>query len=238
MRRRPVIGVTSYARDGADPPRFSLPCGYIDRVRAAGAIPLLMPPGERDPDEILDVIDGLVLSGGGDISPAAYGGTPHETIYSVCEERDEFEFSLARAVLSRATVPLLCICRGMQVLNVVSGGTLHEHLPDEFGEQVAHRLLPRVTSRHAVCIEPGSRLAEILDATETEVLSWHHQGLDRVGGALRAVAWAEDGVIEAVEHTGHPWCVAVQWHPEMQPGEVPQERLFKALVQAASERLR
>ncbi|MBI3781779.1 MAG: gamma-glutamyl-gamma-aminobutyrate hydrolase family protein [Deltaproteobacteria bacterium] len=237
MRRRPVIGVTSYARDDATPPRFSLPCGYIDSVREAGGVPLLLPPGERETDGLLDVLDGLILAGGGDISPAAYGGNPHETIYSVCAERDEFEFSLARAALTRPDLALLCICRGMQVLNVVSGGTLHEHLPEEFGETVMHRLPPRVTSRHPVRVEPSSRLAGILDATETEVLSWHHQGVDRIGETLRPVAWAADGVIEAVEHLTHPWCIGVQWHPEMQPGETAQDHLFKALVQAARKRV-
>jgi len=231
--KRPVIGVTSYARDDATPPRFSLPCGYIDSLRAAGAVPLLLPPGEQNSADLLDVVDGLILAGGGDISPSAYGGTPHETIYSVCEERDEFEFALARAAVTRPEVAVLCICRGMQVLNVVSGGTLHEHLPEEFGERVKHRLPPRTTSRHPVRIQPGSRLARMMGATETEVLSWHHQGLDRVADVLRPVAWAEDGVVEAVEHSTHPWCIGVQWHPEMQPGEVSQDRLFDALVQAA-----
>src|SRR5512144_2347925 len=108
MARRPIIGVTSYARDNADPPRFSLPCGYIDRVRAAGAVPLLLPPGEPHPDTLLDTVDALILAGGGDISPSAYGGQPHETIYSVCEERDEFEFAVARGALARPRLPLLC----------------------------------------------------------------------------------------------------------------------------------
>ena len=236
MSRRPIIGITSYARDDATPPRFSLPCGYIDSVRAAGAVPLLLPPGEHDPSELIEIVDGLILAGGGDVSPASYGGLPHETIYSVCEERDEFEFSLARAALNRPDVALLCICRGMQVLNVASGGTLHEHLPEEFGDRVQHRLPPRLTSRHPVRVEPGSRLAAMLGATETEVLSWHHQGLDRVAETLRPVAWAEDGVVEAVEHVSHPWCIGVQWHPEMQPGEEPQGRLFEALVVASQHR--
>jgi len=230
-----VIGISSYARDG-EPPAFTLPCGYVDGVRAAGATPLVLPPGEPQPERLLDLVDGLILAGGGDIAPAAYSGEPHETIYSVSEERDQFEFTLARAVLVRPNMPLLCICRGMQVLNVVCGGTLHPHLPERFGERVAHRLPPRLTSRHPVRIEPQSRVAAILGADGVDACSWHHQAIDRMGQGLRAVAWAEDEVIEAVEHTAHPWCIGVQWHPEMQLDEAPQRRLFAALVTAAGQK--
>ena len=232
MARPLVIGISSYARDG-EPPAFTLPCGYVDGVRMAGATPLLLPPGEPQPGRLLDLVDGLILAGGGDIAPEAYGGEPHETIYSVSEERDQFEFTLARAVLARLDVPLLCICRGMQVLNVVCGGTLHVHVPERFGDQVAHRLPPRLTSRHPVRIAADARLAQILGVTSVEACSWHHQALDRVGDGLRCVAWAEDGVIEAVEHAAHPWCIGVQWHPEMQLDQNPQRGLFAALVAAA-----
>jgi len=232
MARPLVIGISSYARDG-DPPAFSLPCGYVDGVRAAGGTPLVLPPGEREPERLLEVIDALILAGGGDIAPDAYGGEPHETIYSVSEERDRFEFALARAALARPVFPLLCICRGMQVLNVVCGGTLHAHVPERFGESVAHRLPPRRTSRHPVRVAADSRLAGVLGTTRPEVCSWHHQAIDRLGADLRPVAWAEDGVVEAVEHAAHPWCLGVQWHPEMQLDETPQRGLFAALVAAA-----
>jgi len=235
MARPLVIGISSYARDG-EPPAFTLPCGYVDGVRAAGATPLVLPPGESEPERLLDLVDGLILAGGGDIAPAAYSGDPHETIYSVSEERDQFEFTLARAILVHPNMPLLCICRGMQVLNVVCGGTLHAHLPERFGERVAHRLPPRLTSRHPVRIEPQSRLAAMLGADEVEACSWHHQAIDRMGQGLRAVAWAADEVIEAVEHTAHPWCIGVQWHPEMQLDEAPQRGLFAALVTAAGQK--
>ena len=134
----------------------------------------------------------------------------------------------------RPGLPLLCICRGMQVLNVVCGGTLHVHVPQRFGDRVPHRLPPRLASRHAVRLEPSSRVGRMLGATQTEVCSWHHQAIDRLGDGLRPVAWAEDGVIEAVEHTEHPWCIGVQWHPEMQLDEAPQRGLFAALVAAAT----
>ncbi|HEX7407629.1 MAG TPA: gamma-glutamyl-gamma-aminobutyrate hydrolase family protein [Candidatus Binatia bacterium] len=235
MSRPLVIGISSYARDG-QPPAFSLPCGYVDGVRAAGATPLVLPPGEPEPARLLDLVDGLILAGGGDIAPAAYGGEPHETIYMVSEERDQFEFALARAALARPCLALLCICRGMQVLNVVCGGTLHVHVPKRFGDRVPHRLPPRLASRHSVRLEPSSRVGRMLGATQTEVCSWHHQAIDRLGDGLRPVAWAEDGVIEAVEHTEHPWCIGVQWHPEMQLDEAPQRGLFAALVAAAGRK--
>jgi putative glutamine amidotransferase len=227
-----VIGISSYARDG-DPPAFSVPCGYVDAVRGAGATPLVLPPGEAEPERLLDLIDGLILAGGGDIAPAAYDGEPHETIYSVSEERDRFEFTLARAALSRSETPLLCICRGMQVLNVACGGSLHAHVPDRFGHRVAHRLPPRRRSHHSVRIDGDSRLARLLLTTQPEVCSWHHQAIDRLGDGLRPIAWADDGLIEAVEHTAHPWCIGVQWHPEMQIEAPEQRRLFAALVAAA-----
>lgn len=224
-----LIGISAYARSG-QPQSFSLPSGYVDAVRRAGAVPVVLPPGEPEPARLLETLSGLIVSGGGDINPSAYGGRQHETVYSVCEERDAFEFALTRAALADTRVPLLCICRGLQVLNVVCGGTLHVHLPEHYGERVAHRLPPRNTSMHPVRIDPDSRLAHILGRTDAEVRSWHHQAVDVLGDGLRPVAWAEDGVIEAVEHVEHPWCIGVQWHPEMQLDDAAQQRLFRALV--------
>jgi len=236
LARPKIVGITSYARDGKAIPQFSLPCGYIDAIRAAGAIPVILPPGQDSPGRLLDALDALVLAGGGDIAPDHYGGEPHETIYSVSEERDAFEFGLLRGALARPDLPVLCICRGIQVLNVLCGGTLHEHIPDAFGEEVTHRLPPREASRHHVRVAPGSRLAGILGETAVDACSWHHQAIDGIAPDLKAVAWAEDGVIEGVEHRIHPWCVGVQWHPEMQFEEAPQGRLFAALVDAISRK--
>jgi putative glutamine amidotransferase len=226
-----LVGISSYARAG-QPPSFSIPTGYVDAVRRAGAVPVIFPPGEPEPARLLDTLSALIVSGGGDINPTAYGGRQHETVYSVCEERDAFEFDLTRAALADTRVPLLCICRGLQVLNVVCGGTLHVHLPEHYGERVAHRLPPRDTSMHPVRIDADSRLARILGTTHTEVRSWHHQAIDKLGDGLRPVAWAEDGVVEAVEHVEHPWCIGVQWHPEMQLDDAGQQRIFRALIGA------
>lgn len=227
-----LVGISSYARVRTSPTeqKFSIPTGYVDSVRAAGAVPVVLPSGEPEPTRVLTALSALIISGGGDIDPSVYGGPAHETIYSVCGERDAFEFSLTRAALHDTRVPMLCICRGLQVLNVVCGGSLHVHLPDVVGERVNHRAPERAASRHHVRIDPDSRLAAILGVTECEVASWHHQAIERVGDRLRPVAWAEDGVIEAVEHLDHPWCIAVQWHPEMQPSDLVQQRLFRALV--------
>ncbi|GIW46096.1 MAG: gamma-glutamyl-gamma-aminobutyrate hydrolase [Candidatus Binatia bacterium] len=235
MKNRPIIGITSYARDQSELPSFSLPAGYADQIADAGGIPVVLPPVIPDPATVLDRLDGLLLSGGGDVSPESYGGEHHETVYSVSEERDQFEFALLRAALERKELPILCICRGLQVLNVVQGGTLHEHLPDFLGDAVPHRLPPRQTSRHLVRLEPRSRLGQIFSTDKLEVLSWHHQGIDRLGTGLRAVGWSDDGLIEAVEQQDHPWCLAVQWHPEMDPTDHLQRRLFQAFVMAAAQ---
>jgi len=229
----PLVGITSYAREGGELPVFSLPTGYVDALRRAGAVPVVLPAGEDDPRSILPRLDGLVFSGGGDVAPSRYGGTMHETVYAVSEERDRFEFSLLRAALASWPGPLLCICRGMQVLNVVCGGTLHVHLPERLGNEVPHRVPPRQTCRHSVRLDSTSRLAALLGSNELSVCSWHHQGIDALGKELRAVGWAADGLVEAVEHTRHPWCIGVQWHPEMDADDPCQQALFRGFVDAA-----
>lgn len=232
-----VVGISSYDRDG-DPESFSLPVGYVDAVRRAGAVPLILPSGEPSPERFLDIVDGLIISGGGDLSPTSYGGDWHETVYMVSDERDRFELSLTKAALQRDDVALLFICRGVQVLNVACGGTLHVHVPDRFGDQVSHRVPPRLPTRHLVRVDPDSRLAGILGETRVDVCSWHHQAIDRLGEGLCALAWADDGVVEAVEHSAHHWCVGTQWHPEMQLDEAHPAKLFDAFVAAAGKQKR
>jgi putative glutamine amidotransferase len=226
---RPVIGITAYPRTG-NPPGFAVPCGYVDAVRRAGGIPIALPPGDPDPAHYLDLVDGLILAGGGDIDPDAYGGGRHESVYSVCTERDAFELRLIRTVLGRRDRPVLCICRGMQVLNVALGGDLHVHLPDVVGQTVQHRRPERRAVQHQASVDGASRLGAILGAERVVVESWHHKGLREIGRDLKPVAWSDDGVIEAVEHLTHPWCLGVQWHPELQPECPIQQRLFAALV--------
>jgi len=228
----PRIGITTYGRN--EEGRFCLPAAYVEAVRDAGGVPLLLPPGEPHPERVLEVVDGLVLAGGGDIDPAYYGGRPHPTLYLVDPERDQFELRLAREAV-QSQVPVLGICRGSQVLNVAWGGDLVPHLPEGEDAPVRHRLPPRVPTDHPVRVEPTSRLASVLGQTEVQVRSWHHQAVRRVAPGWRAVAWAPDGTVEAVECVGHPWAVGVQWHPELSQDILPHRRLFQALVRAAQE---
>jgi putative glutamine amidotransferase len=231
----PIIGITTYARNESR--NFTLPMEYVDAIRRAGGIPVLLPPGEPHQTELLGRLDAIILSGGGDMDPALYRGNDHETVYMVDHERDRSEIELARHVLELA-VPTLCICRGIQVLNVALGGTLIEHLPDEVGDAIAHRVPPRHPTEHSIRVEPGSRLADIMEQTEATTASWHHQAIRRPAAGLDVVAHAPDGTIEAVEMPGHPWLVAVQWHPELTAAADPgQQRLFDALVKAVIDRI-
>ncbi len=231
---QPLIAITTYAADAESQQRVNLPREYVDAVQRAGGRAVLVPPGDPDPSGLLDRVDGLLLTGGGDIDPTVWNGPAHETVYMTDEARDSLEVELARLAVAR-DVPTMCICRGIQVLNVALGGTLHVHLPDVVGDDVMHRLPPREPGPHPIDIEPSSALARHLGATRVEPMSWHHQAIDKLGDGLRAVAWAPDGVIEAVEHNAHPSLIAVQWHPELTAATDPtQSALFDAFVSSAS----
>lgn len=234
MTLPPLIGITTYGRDESN--RFSLPGDYVDGVRRAGAIPVLIPPGETQLENLLSTIDGLILAGGGDINPELYGGTLHETIYNLDSERDKAEMALARRAIE-TRMPTLGICRGTQIINVMLGGTLIEHLPDVVGESVLHRLPPREPTEHMVTLEKSSRLADILGTVECSIASWHHQAICDVADGLRVIARAPDGTIEAVEMPDNPMLIAVQWHPELTAGrDAAQQRLFDTVVQYAAAR--
>lgn len=230
---RPLIGITTYGREEG---WFKLPGEYVDGVRRAGGIPLLIPPGEPDLARVLGTIEGLVLTGGGDLDPQSYGGKPHETVYMVDTERDALELELARR-LAASELPGLCICRGMQVLNVACGGTLIEHLPDEVGEEVLHRAPPRTPIDHAVAVEPDSRLAAVLGTTGFSSKSWHHQAVRALADGFRVVARAPDGTVEAIECPAKPSLLAIQWHPELDAAaSAVHQRLFDELVRMAKAR--
>jgi len=230
---RPRIGITSYGRNADG--RFTLPGEYVDGVRRAGGIPLVLAPGEPEPASWLEQLDGIVFCGGGDIAPEVWGGRSSELTRDAAAERDETELLLARLVLD-AALPSLWICRGLQLLNVVRGGTLIEHLPDVPTATTVHDLPAHEPVEHALEVAPGSGLARTLQATRVAGVSWHHQAIDVLGQGLAAVAHAPDGVIEAVELEDAPWCEAVQWHPELSAAQDPvQQRLFDALIRRASE---
>jgi putative glutamine amidotransferase len=225
----PVIGLSTYGVAHSD--GFNIPGPYVQSVLRAGGLPLLLPTAAVDAvTPWLDRVHGLILIGGGDIDPASYGAAPHDTIYNLDNDRDACEFALAKSALERK-MPLLAICRGMQVVNVVLGGTLHRHLPEVYGEKVAHRLPPRETTRHPVDIAADALVAGAMGGTRVDTVSWHHQAVDRLGEGLHPVAWSEDGVVEAMELEDNPNLLAVQWHPELSAAEDPaQQGLFDRLI--------
>jgi putative glutamine amidotransferase len=247
--RRPLVAVVAYvlAEDRVSRwPRggYGVPLPYIERLREAGARTAIVAPGEvGDPQELLDPFDGLVLVGGGDLDPATYGGDPSEpNTYGVSAERDAIEIALVRAA-DRMRMPALCICRGMQVLNVAYGGTLHQHLPS-MPELLEHGVpLDDTETLHEVDVDPTSLL---MATTRTDVLrcsSHHHQGVARVGEELRVGGRSRDGLVEAIELVPENeddwtrWVVGVQWHPEDTATTDPTQRaLFDGLTTMAKIR--
>ncbi|MFC0681334.1 gamma-glutamyl-gamma-aminobutyrate hydrolase family protein [Lysobacter korlensis] len=233
---RPVIGVTTYlerAKTGVwDVPAAFLPKVYFDAVTRAGGIVVLLPPQPVGPgiaERVLDGLDGLILTGGKDVDPARYGQHPHPATDAPRTDRDEWEDALLRVALERR-VPFFGICRGLQVLNVALGGTLHQHLPDVIGSS-RYNAGGGIFTKNEVRLEPATRLASILAGHDRlSVLSYHHQAIDRLADGLVVSASADDGVVQAVELSSSQFAIAVQWHPEESAEDL---RLFDALVDAA-----
>ena len=228
-----IIGITTFNQN--EHSHYHLASASVDAVRSSGGLPVLLPPDEPDPAAILEFVDGLIFSGGGDLDPATYNGSEHPSISMVDPKRDAFELTLARLALN-TSIPILGICRGIGVLNVASGGSLVTHIPDKFGLVVAHTGGHTQTVEHLVRIEPQSRLAKVVGSTEVTVVSGHHQAVRTVPPGWRVAAYAYDGVIEALEHEHHPWAIALQWHPELAIDDRVQQRIFHALVEAARAR--
>jgi putative glutamine amidotransferase len=227
----PLIGITTYGRNEKN--EYHLYAAYVDAVRRAGGVPILLPPGEPHLDRLLERMDGLIFTGGGDIEPEHYEGDDHPTIDRIDPERDAFELDLARRAI-QTDLALLGICRGLQILSVVSGGRLLPHVPDAFGRETLHREEPPRPTRHSVRVVSGSLLSQIVQSPELEVVSWHHQAVPTIPPGWQATAFAPDGLIEALEHERHPWAIAVQWHPELSAIEDPlQQRIFDAFINAA-----
>jgi putative glutamine amidotransferase len=241
MRALPLIGLTTSGTVGASPERAYTNAAYIDAIQHAGGVPVLLPPSLSGPARtaLWDRLDGLILSGGGDVDPARFGEERHPATYDVSAARDELELDLAGRAL-REGLPLLAICRGIQVLNVALGGTLHQDIATDPGSPLAHsQSEPRDQATHAVKILAGSRLAAALGRLELDVNSLHHQAIKDLGRGLRAVGTAPDGIVEGAEIPGHPFAVAVQWHPEELVGHDGAARqLFRAVVEAAALRAR
>jgi putative glutamine amidotransferase len=241
-RYRPLIAVVAYHLGGDRVARwpeggYGVPSLYLDALRQAGARSLILPPGEGGtPEEILEPFDALLLVGGGDIDPARYGGGANEHLYGIEPDRDEFEIQLLHAA-DRIAMPTLCICRGMQVMNVAFGGTLHPHLPD-VPDLIQHGVPVEGTlTIHDVSVEPGSRLAAVTKSSALPSASHHHQGVDRLGDGLAVTGRTEDGLVEAIERIvpdqqddRAAWMLGVQWHPEETADHDPtQQSLFDAL---------
>lgn len=210
---------------------------YTAMVRQAGGVPIVLTPGPVDEiDSILASLDGLVLSGGGDVDPGRYGGTPHESVYAVDPLRDEFELALATGAAERR-LPTLAICRGMQICNVALGGTLTEDIKAADPESLVHRRHGQAATepQHTVEIDPDSTTARALGKDKVETNTIHHQAVKQVAAAFRVTGRAPDGVIEAVEPVDEKWPMwAVQWHPEYLGGDdAPSTALFRTFVAAA-----
>ena len=232
---RPVIGLSTYvepARWGAwEVPAALLHEWYVDAVRDAGGRPVLLPPDSND-DDVLDRIDGLILIGGADVGPANYGAEPHPTVDAPRVERDASELLLCRGARAR-DLPLLGICRGMQVMAIAHGGSLIQDLPDA-GYGLVHREVPGSFTEHAVRFAPGSRIADIYGVPTLSTNSSHHQGIADPG-SLVPTGWTRDGLVEVLEAPESRFAVGVQWHPEHPDRRNLELPLFRALIAAASD---
>ena len=233
----PIIGLTTYlqqAQTGVWDVRAAfLPEVYFAAVERAGGIPILLPPqpiAGGVVERVLGAVDGLIVTGGGDVESARYGADPHPTADRPNRLRDDWEDALLAAAID-AGVPFLGICRGLQVLNVQRGGTLIQHLPEVVGS-TRYNLGGGTFAVNDVAIEPGSTVAELYDgAAALAVKSYHHQAIDELGDGLTVTARSDDGIVQAVELGGVPFGVAVQWHPEEDAAD--DARLFAGLVDAA-----
>jgi putative glutamine amidotransferase len=222
---------------GAHPERAYVNSTYLQAVQQAGGVPVALPPqlSPASMRRLTDDLDGLLLTGGGDVDPALFDEAPHATLYDVAPSRDTLETAVLHLALERGR-PVLAVCRGLQVLNVALGGSLYQDVGADPGTQIPHsQKEPRDQPTHKVTVTPGSRLAETLGADELEVNSMHHQAIRRLGRGLTAVAWAPDQLVEGAELDDPArFVLGVQWHPEELVGHSePARRLFAALVAAA-----
>jgi putative glutamine amidotransferase len=234
---RPLIGVCAAVENAnfgvwENEPAVLLPLSYARAIHGAGGMMAMLPPDRRateSPEELLDRIDALVLGGGTDIDPESQGMEAHPETVGTNPDRDNFEIALARGALERG-IPLLGVCRGMQILNVACGGTLEQHLPDRLGND-RHRPVPGSWAEHDVRIEPGSLAARAAGTEQLTVKSHHHQGVDSIPDSLAATAWAtDDESVEAIESSDGQFALGVLWHPE----EDLKDRVIPALIEQAS----
>jgi putative glutamine amidotransferase len=233
---QPVIGLTSYlepAKWGAwDQPAALIPWNYVNKLQNAGASVVILPP-DADNHDAISRLDGLVMAGGADIEPARYGEVHQEGTDKPRVERDASELGLYRAA-REANLPVFGICRGLQIMAVAHGGSLHQHLPDVVGNTL-HRDAPGTFNNHGATFTPGSLIARLVGATEVTVNSSHHQAVNSPGD-LTVTGYAEDGTIEVCEDPSAEFVLGVQWHPEFSNDEQVSENLFRAFVKACANR--
>lgn len=233
---QPLIGITADLveyKNGRNP-SMTVDSGYCDGVLAAGGIPVILPPFAKEEviESFVDRIDGLLLTGGGDLNPRKMGKKPHPSIKTMPARREEAERYLCKLAIERK-VPSLCVGVGMQLMNLLNGGTLFTHLPEDMPRGMPHSDPIDGTHRHIVFVTPRTRLEGIYGEGEIRVNSSHHQGIRTLGKGLRSGALAPDGLIEAIESIDPNWfMVGVQWHPESESASALDRQLFEGFVSA------
>jgi putative glutamine amidotransferase len=233
-----LIGLTtSRTTNAAGIQVISVAEAYVQAVLRAGGVPVLIPVGLSNSQvgEIYSHLQGLLLTGGGDVDPVLYGGVPHPRVYDVEPQRDALEISLVQQA-ARDGLPFLGICRGIQTINVALGGKLYTDISDQHPGALRHDMMPgfpRSFIAHSVEIKPGSRLASLTGLPSLEVNSLHHQGIRSVAPALQATCFAPDGLVEAVELPDHPFALGIQWHPEWLPESAPMQAILRGFIAAA-----
>ncbi|MEK3973521.1 gamma-glutamyl-gamma-aminobutyrate hydrolase family protein [Psychrobacillus sp. FSL K6-1267] len=234
---KPIIGITAEVKDDKS---YYLSSVYSDTVLQAGGVPLLIPLiPDKDMNQLCQQIDGLIITGGEDIDPAYYGELPHPSLKRITPQLDEMEFALVQKILE-LDKPYIGTCRGLHMLNVVMGGSLHQSIHDQREEySFLHRQNAIRTHRsHPVKLDKKSKVFQMFQEEEFKVNSFHHQGVNRVGEGLKVAATAPDGIVEAVESENHTFIYGFQWHPEEFAliGDEPSKKLFAKFIEAAIER--
>lgn len=230
---KPIIGIGSdiESPEGKREHAFTY-LTYVEAVRRAGAIPVLVPPQPENAEQLMQELDGFLLAGGDDCDPAVYGEERHPSVEPMDARRQANDLALAEAS-RKHQVPMLGICLGVQVMNIAAGGTLIQDIDTQHETEIRHASEPEDRGRHDVIIEKGTHLASVLPANELNVNSSHHQAIRKVGEGLRVTALAPDGIVEGLEDPRHPFYLGVQWHPEDMTGEESASTLFAAFIEAA-----
>ena len=231
---KPIIGIGSDVQhvEGKRDRAFGY-LTYVESLRRAGAVPVLIPPQPENAAELVEGLDGILLAGGDDCDPELYGQERHPKVVDLMDARRQAnDLSLAKVARERG-IPTLGICLGLQMMNVAAGGTLVQDIESDVETEIQHASIPEDRARHDVIIEQGTKLASIVPAVELNVNSSHHQAVGAVAEGLRVTAHAPDGIVEGLEDPRHPFYVGVQWHPEDMAGEGSASTLFGAFVEAA-----